>query len=103
MQFISKLLLAFAAVGLRATHAQISPLGATISLGGVYYFVAPTPVAQLSLGKFKDAVISKSAGSYFPFTFVKDTGSTVGPGDLSALVANYSAADDVWSPSFLSG
>jgi hypothetical protein len=103
MPLTGKVLLVLAFSGLRAAHAQISPVGATISLGGMFYFLPPAPVAQLTLGNASVASALNSTSSFIPFTFVNDTGSAFGPSELATLAANNSASDDVWSPSFLAG
>ncbi|KIP04251.1 hypothetical protein PHLGIDRAFT_120887 [Phlebiopsis gigantea 11061_1 CR5-6] len=101
MQLLSKVLLFLTVAGLGSARAQISPAGTTLVVGEVSYFVPGAPVAQLSLVKTSKAF--KSSGSLVPFTFINPSGRSFSTHDLSAVIAENSASDDVWSTKFLTG
>lgn len=88
-------------VGLLALpiYAAAASSGATVTLGGLPYFIPPSPSAQLKLG----SAALKSSSSWIPFTFFDASTAKFTDGDFSSTVSKFQSSDDVWSPSFLSG
>ena len=101
MQLLTKVLIFLAATSCYAVHAQVASSGTTLVVGSLSYFVPGTPIAKLSLTKAKNSF--KSGDSLVPFTFVGAVSGKFSAEDLSAVIANYSASDDVWTTSFLTG
>ncbi|KAI0337273.1 amidase signature enzyme [Trametopsis cervina] len=82
------------------TRAAVSATGETITLGGVAYFVPPTPVSQLKVGLLGALL---EGAELVPFTFVSSSGSKFTQGDLTSLSSTFGASDDVWQSAFLQG
>lgn len=102
MQFLRKVYRVLSFVGLIAVpaYAGVASSGSTVALGGLEYFIPPSPSSQLKLG---GSTSLKNTSSWIPFTFVQASGGNFTDSDFSSAISKYQSSDDVWTPSFLSG
>ena len=98
-----KLLAVFAFfASLSAAQASIQSTGRTLTLGGISYFVPPSPVSALH-DALALAVAKKSSGELIPFSVIPTSKTVFDQNALQATIDTWSAKDDVWSESFLAG
>ena len=89
------------ALGLRAVEAQST--GRTLVLGGIPYFVPPTPVSALR-DVIALSIAAKSASDGLdPFSVIPTSKTPFDGTALQQTVDEWSARDDVWSKEFLTG
>ena len=94
--------LAFAAATLSSSVlASVSPTGYTVSLTDISYFIPPKAVGKLSITESLSAKFDN--GPFVPITVIPATASNFTAADVSALVSQYLAEDDVFQKGFLDG
>ncbi|ROT36066.1 glutamyl-tRNA amidotransferase [Sodiomyces alkalinus F11] len=79
--------------------AQIVQTGASLKLGDIYYYVSPFSQGKIVDGPLDIKSLPRAFG-FTPITVVSDDG--VDKEALPSLFGNWTSADDVWQPSFLS-
>ena len=96
-------LLAFLALGVHAVSAAravVQDTGRTLTLDGISYFVPPSPVSAvhntLALSALKGAEL-------VPFSVIPTSNIVFDEAALQETVNIWSAQDDVWTESFLTG
>ena len=98
-------ILVFLGTGLRAVsaaEASIQSTGRTLTLGGISYFVPPSPVSALR-DTLALAVVKKSSGQLIPFSVIPTSKTVFDQNALQATIDTWIEKDDVWSESFLAG
>ncbi|KAI0669701.1 amidase signature enzyme [Trametes maxima] len=83
-----------------AAQVAIQPAGRTLVLGNVSYFVPPSPVSTLHNAAF---LIQPASGDLVPFSVIPTSKSVFDGHALEETVSAWSAKDDVWSETFLTG
>ncbi|KAI0079266.1 amidase signature enzyme [Panus rudis PR-1116 ss-1] len=82
----------------QGVQVPIQTSGLTLTLGGIPYFVPPTPVSNLL------ASIAKTiADPLMPFSVIPTTRTRFDEFELTKTVTAWKSTDDVWSESFLTG
>ncbi|KAF4334852.1 glutamyl-tRNA(Gln) amidotransferase subunit A [Fusarium beomiforme] len=79
------------------SHSRIINHGTTVTVNGVYYFVAPEPVAILP----KSSSLSHKSGEFVPATIFEATGDKFDESNLEATIKTDFAKDDVFNEGFL--
>ncbi|MCJ1405391.1 hypothetical protein MMC11_008619 [Xylographa trunciseda] len=93
-------LLALLAIVSNICVAQLISTGMTVVLNDIPYYIPAGPVATIKLGATQlNAGIS--AAGLVPLTVVETTSLTFSQSDLEAIIANYTASDDVFQNGFL--
>ncbi|KAI0696652.1 amidase signature enzyme [Cerioporus squamosus] len=86
-----------------AAQVAIQDSGRTLTLGGVSYFVPPSPVSALhDLSALSIAAKSASNG-LVPFSIIPTSKFVFDGGALQDTIDDWSTRDDVWSKEFLTG
>jgi hypothetical protein len=99
MALRSLTLLGFA---ITAARAAISPAGQTVVVNGISYYAAPGPVSIIDATQ-EMLNSASSSGDLIPLTVIEDISSAFTTSTLRSIVANYTAADDVFNTGFLQG
>lgn len=99
--------LAFLALGLHAVLAArgaVQHNGRTLTLSGISYFVPPTPVSALHDALALSAVKGSSGDTeLIPFSLIPTGKFVFDEAALLETIESWSAKDDVWSESFITG
>ena len=101
LQAVALLTAALQAVG--AAQAAIQDSGRTLTLGGVSYFVPPSPVSALHDGIALSIAAKSASGGLVPFSVIPTSKTPFDGTALQQTVDEWSAKDDVWSKEFLTG
>ena len=101
LQAVALLTAALQAVA--AAQAATQDSGRTLTLGGVSYFVPPSPVSALHDGIALSIAAKSASGGLVPFSVIPTSKFVFDSGSLQDVVDDYSAKDDVWSKEFLTG
>ena len=88
-------------LGLRVVEAQST--GRTLVLGGLPYFVPPTPVSALRDGHTLSIAAKIASDGLVPFSVIPTSKTPFDGTALQQTVDDWSARDDVWSKEFLTG
>ena len=81
--------------------ATFASLGSTVVLNGIVYYIPSTPVGVLQVDLHK--IGAAAVADLMPFTMVVTSSLTFSVDDLQAIIANYTASDDVFQEGFLQG
>lgn len=101
--------LAFALTLVGGAQVTFQLTGRTLVLGGVSYFVPPSPVSQLQLnGDIKTQKLIQSigrtfAGALIPFSALTIETAHLDENSLEKTLHTWETLDDVWSRYFLTG
>ncbi|CAL1711364.1 unnamed protein product [Somion occarium] len=101
--------LAFALTLVGGAQVTFQLTGRTLVLGGVSYFVPPSPVSQLQLiGDIKTQKLIQSigrtfAGALIPFSALTTETAHLDENSLEKTLHTWETLDDVWSRYFLTG
>lgn len=98
------LALALTVVNGAQTSFQLS--GTTLKLGGIPYFVPPSPVSQLQFGAVSKQI--QSLGTAFPaglipFSAITTDAAFLDQKGVQRTLNTWESLDDVWNRSFLTG
>ncbi|CCL99226.1 uncharacterized protein FIBRA_01241 [Fibroporia radiculosa] len=94
-------ILSFAA----ATQVTLHSTGTTFVLGNVSYFAPPSPVSRIGFFGLPEllSLVGSSTGSLVPFSVIPTSESDFDDSALDVVAKAWSASDDVWSTSFMTG
>ena len=76
--------------------------GMTVVLNDIPYYIPASPVATIQI-RPNQIIAGSSAAGLVPLTVVETTSLTFNQSDLAAIIANYTASDDVFQAGFLEG
>ncbi|RDX49271.1 amidase signature enzyme [Lentinus brumalis] len=95
------LALAFQAVG--AAQVTTQDTGRTLTLGGVSYFVPPSPVSALHDVSALSVAAKSASNGLVPFSVIPTSKLIFDGSALQETVNEWADRDDVWSKEFLTG
>ncbi len=95
------LALAFQAVG--AAQVTTQDTGRTLTLGGVSYFVPPSPVSALHDVSALSVAAKSASNGLVPFSVIPTSKLIFDGSALEETVNEWADRDDVWSKEFLTG
>lgn len=103
-----RLLFVAAAVGCAfAAQTVFQHTGTTLLLGGLPFFVPPTPVSQIDVLAYDVlALVDQTGGlssGFVPISVIPSGDTAFGDSALAATVQAWKEKDDVWSEAFLKG
>ena len=81
---------------------QLISTGMTVILNDIPYYIPAAPVATIHI-RPNQLNAGTSAAGLVPLTVVETTSLTLTQSDLEAIIANYTASDDVFQTGFLEG
>ena len=77
--------------------------GRTLVLGGIPYFVPPSPVSALHDTVALSVVVKSASDGLVPFSVIPTSKHVFDSAALQETVDSWAAKDDVWSKAFLTG
>ena len=88
------------------TQTSFQLTGTTLKLGGIPYFVSPSPVSQLQLGsasKQLQSIAKAFPGGLIPFSVLTTDSASLDQKGVQKALSAWESLDDVWNKSFLTG
>lgn len=83
-------------------QALLTSNGMTVTLNDIPYYIPASPVATIECNSKKLGAATSLAG-LVPLTVIQTFSLTFSQNDFAAMVANYTASDDVFQAGFLQG
>lgn len=84
-------------------NALVSDAGQTVVVNGINYYASPDPVSIIDATADMLSSASTTSVDLIPLTVMADSTNSFTTSVFRSLVANYTAADDVFNIGFLQG